>query len=98
MSGRVEKQLRSTKSVVRYGLKTDFVHKRFWTFSVWNNREAIRVFVSAEPHATAVRKFGEWSGEGASFVQWNSTDGKVDWEEADRRLKNPTFYYGKQRG
>jgi hypothetical protein len=98
MSGRVEKQLRSTKNVVRYGLKTDFVHKRFWTFSVWNKREAIRVFVSAEPHATAVRKFAEWSGGGASFVQWNSTDGKVDWEEADRRLKNPTFYYRKQQG
>ena len=31
MSGRVERQLRGTEGVVVYGLKTDFLHKRFWT-------------------------------------------------------------------
>ncbi|HZD12301.1 MAG TPA: hypothetical protein VE177_02120 [Candidatus Binatus sp.] len=95
MSGRVEQQLRRTEGVVRYGLKTDFRHKRFWTYSVWKNRQAIRPFVESEPHATAVKKFVRWAGEGAAFVQWNNNDGKVDWEEANRRLKNPTFYYRK---
>ncbi len=93
MSGRVEQQLRRTDGVVRYGLKTDFLHKRFWTYSVWKNRDAIRPFISAEPHATAVKKFAEWAGEGAAFVEWVNTVGKVDWEEADRKLNNPTFYY-----
>ncbi|HZY46635.1 MAG TPA: hypothetical protein VFE96_02455 [Candidatus Bathyarchaeia archaeon] len=95
MSRRVEKQLRATESVVRYGLRTDFLHKRFWTYSVWKKREAIGPFVTAEPHATAVKKFSEWAGEGAAFAEWNNTDGKIDWEEADRRLKNPKFYFGK---
>jgi hypothetical protein len=95
MSGRVEDQLRGTEGVVRYGLKTDFLHKRFWTYSVWKSRQAVGPFVAADPHATAVKKFAVWAGEGAAFVEWSNTDGKVDWEEAARRLKSPTFYYRK---
>jgi hypothetical protein len=95
MSGRVEQQLRKTEGVVRYGLKTDLPHKRFWTYSVWKNPQNIRLFVAAEPHATAVKKFTEWAGEGAAFVSWNNSDGKIDWQEASHRLENPTFYYRK---
>ena len=95
MASRVEKQLQKTVGVVRYGLKTDFPRKRFWTYSVWNNRQAVGRFVAAEPHAAAVRKFAQWAGDGASFVEWTSNDGKVDWAEANRRLRAPTFYYGK---
>jgi hypothetical protein len=95
LTGRVERQLRGNDGVVRYGLKTDLLHKRFWTYSVWKNHKAVVQFVDAEPHATAVKKFAEWAGEGASFVEWSNADGKVDWEEADKRLENPTFYYRK---
>ena len=95
MSSRVEQQLRRTEGLVRYGLKADFLHKKFWTYSVWKNAEAISPFVSTEPHATAVKKFAEWSAEGAAFSQWNNTDGKIDWAEGDHRLKTPTFYYRK---
>jgi len=38
--------------------------------------------------------FAHWAGKGAAFVEWTNADGKVDWDEADRRLKDPTFYYG----
>jgi quinol monooxygenase YgiN len=95
MSGRIEQQLRRTEGVVRYGLKTDLPRKRFWTYSVWKNPQAIGPFVAAEPHATAVKKFTEWAGEGAAFVEWQGADGKVDWQEAARRLKSPTYYYRK---
>jgi hypothetical protein len=91
MSGRVEQQLRRTEGVVRYGLKTDFLHKRFWTFSVWKDPKAIGPFVAQEPHAIAVKRFAEWAGEGAAFVEWGNTDGILDWEEMERKLKNPTF-------
>ncbi len=93
MSGPVEQELRKTEGVVRYGLRTDLPRKRFWTYAVWKDRKPIGPFVSREPHATAVKLFAEWAGEGAAFVEWGNSDGKVDWEEADRRLKNPTFYY-----
>ena len=42
---------------------------------------------------TAVEMFAHWAGTGAAF-EWTNADGKVDWDEADRRLKDPTFYYG----
>jgi len=98
MSGRVEQQLRITGGVVIYSLKTDFRHKRFWTYSVWNDRKAIRPFVTSEPHSTAVRKFAEWAGEGAAFVQWDGPVGEIDWDEAEARLHHPTFYYRKTDG
>jgi quinol monooxygenase YgiN len=93
MAGAVEAQLAHSEGIVRYGLRTDLPHKRFWTYSVWKDRKAIGSFVGAEPHAQAVKMFAQWAGKGAAFVEWTNADGLVDWEEAERRLKNPTFYY-----
>jgi len=95
LSGKVEQQLRRTDGLVRYGLRTDMPHSRFWTYSVWKNRQAIKPFVAEEPHAASVKKFAKWAGEGAAFVEWKSTEGKIDWHEADRHLKNPTYFYRK---
>jgi hypothetical protein len=94
-SGRVERQLKTSPGIVRYGLKTNLPRKRFWTYSVWKSRESIGAFVTSEPHVTAVKKFSKWAGEGAAFVEWKNTDGNIDWEEAERRLENPSFYYHK---
>jgi hypothetical protein len=48
-----------------------------------------------EPHATAVRKFTEWAGEGSAFVEWTSPNDTIDWPEALKKLENPTYYYKK---
>jgi hypothetical protein len=93
MSFRVERQLKELQGVVRYGLRVDIPRKYFWTFSVWKDRASVNAFVAADPHATAVGKFQHWAGEGAAFVEWDSSDGKIDWNETLRRLQNPTFYY-----
>lgn len=94
MSRRVEEQLKHTPGLVRYGLKTNFLRRRFWTFSVWRDRGAMARFVPAEPHATAVGRFKEWAGPGAAFAEWQSRDGSINWTETLNRLKTPTFYYG----
>jgi hypothetical protein len=93
MSYRVERQLKVSHGLVRYGLRVDMPRKRFWTISIWKNRGSMNAFVSAHPHATAVRKFQHWAGEGAAFVEWNSRDGRIDWNEALEKLQSPTFYY-----
>lgn len=54
---------------------------------------AVRDFVEIEPHQVAVRRFERWAGQGAAFVEWESSQSKVPWAEAMERLKNPTFYY-----
>lgn len=92
MTRRVLKQLRE-QGALKYAVKADFRSKRFWTFSIWSNKEVLHKFIRAEPHATAVKRFNSWAGEGASFVEWRSTDGSINWDEAQKRLESPTFYY-----
>jgi hypothetical protein len=87
MSGRIEKQVKKNSGVVRYGVRTDFTKKRFWTYSVWKSSEEMRHFVPLEPHGTAIKKFVKWGDKGAAFIDWKSTNGKIDWNEADLRLK-----------
>ena len=60
MSGRIEKQVKKNSGVVRYGVRTDFTKKRFWTYSVWKSSEEMRHFVPLEPHGTAIKKFVKW--------------------------------------
>jgi hypothetical protein len=92
MSSRVSAQLRETE-VVRFGLKTNIPKKQFWTLSIWQSREAMRTFIGAEPHATAMKKFAQWAGDAAAFVEWSNTEGSINWEEAMEKLKKPDFYY-----
>jgi len=93
MTGRVQKQLEQSRGLVRYGLKTDLPHKRFWTFSVWRDRESMENFVRVHPHTDAISKFQAWAGEGAAFVEWKAANGAVDWDLAWKQLENPTFRY-----
>ncbi len=93
MTGKVQKQLEQSKGLVRYGLKTDLAHKRFWTFSVWRDRDAMESFVRMHPHTDAISKFPAWAAEGAAFVEWNAANGLVDWDLASKQLENPTFRY-----
>ncbi len=93
MSFRIQRQLKNTDGLVTYHLRANLLRKQFWTLSIWKDRAAANAFILTEPHATAVRKFEKWAGRGAAFVQWNSSDATIDWNEALQRLQNPTFYY-----
>ena len=93
LSRKVQKQLRNTVGVIRYGVKADFLHKEFWTFTVWSDRSYIEPFVEKNPHAEAISRFKGWAGVGAAFVEWTSKDGAIDWNMAYEKLRNPTFYY-----
>jgi hypothetical protein len=77
-------------------LKADFPKKHFWTISIWNDRYSMRQFVMTEPHVTAMKKFEVWAGHGSAFADWTSSSNSIDWEEAMRRLQNPTFHYRKK--
>lgn len=96
LSMSVQKQLKATPGLVRFAMKTDIPRKRFWTFTVWTDRKAMGTFVRTEPHATAVKRFSEWGGAGA-FAEWTGPEGKLDWKEAELRLRQPTFRSGDKR-
>jgi heme-degrading monooxygenase HmoA len=84
MSSQVETQLKRSPGLVRYGLRSDLPHKRFWTLSVWTDRESVNAFVSGEPHATAIRRLPQWVASDVPFgsAEWTSADGSIDWNEA----------------
>ncbi|MPZ23945.1 MAG: hypothetical protein GEU28_10475 [Dehalococcoidia bacterium] len=92
MSNRVEAQLKKSPGIVAYSLAVDPLPRHFWTYSIWEDRASMSAFNAAEPHATAVRRFADWAGAGAAFVEWDSAPG-LDWSEAFERLKQPSFYY-----
>ena len=95
MTSRVLKQIKQHEGVVNYAVKANFIKKHFWTFSIWKDNNSLRQFVLSEPHATAVKKFNEWAGEGSAFVEWSSQSEQIDWRDAFKRLEVPTFYYKK---
>lgn len=93
MTWKVLKQIKLSEGIVSYAVKAKFPKKHFWTFSVWKDKVSLRQFISEEPHATAVKKFEIWAGEGSAFVEWTSKSDKIDWTEAMQKLQNPTYYY-----
>ena len=97
MSSKVLKQAKRSRGMLNYAVKADFPEKHFWTLSIWEDRESMRQFVMTEPHLTAMKKFEVWAGEGSAFADWTSSSCSIDWEEAMRRLQNPTFYYNKRK-
>jgi hypothetical protein len=93
MTWKVLKQVKRSEGIVNYAVKANFPKMHFWTFSIWKDKGSLLRFTSKEPHATAIKKFERWAGEGSAFVEWTSTSHNVDCREALRRLQNPTFYY-----
>jgi hypothetical protein len=68
LSSRVLKQIKESEGAINYAVKGNLPKKHFWTLSIWRDNNFLRHFIMEEPHATAVRKFTEWSGEGSAFV------------------------------
>jgi len=91
---RIRAQLRTSPGLVRYRLKAAWLHKQFWTVSVWRRKTDADAFVRSGPHAYAVKKFQEWAAPGAAFVEWHGSQERVAWSEAFERLNAPTFTYG----
>jgi quinol monooxygenase YgiN len=58
----------------------------YWTCTAWQDEAAMRAFLMAEPHRSAMGKLAEWCNE-ASVVHWTQdTTEFPDWHEAHRRM------------
>jgi quinol monooxygenase YgiN len=95
LSSKVLKQIKEDEGAANYAVRANLLKKHFWTLSIWKDQNSLRRFIMTEPHATAVKKFTEWAGEGSAFVEWSSPENTIDWPEALRKLQNPTYYYKK---
>jgi hypothetical protein len=84
---RILRQIKQTKGVINYAVKADLPRKHFWTASVKKDQHSLRSFMIAEPHATAVRKFSEWSGDGSAFVEWTDRSDSINWTFALKKSR-----------
>ena len=58
----------------------------YWTCTAWQDESAMRAFMMAEPHRSAMGKLAGWCNE-ASVVHWNQDTADLpDWIEAHRRM------------
>jgi heme-degrading monooxygenase HmoA len=61
-------------------------HNTFWTATAWQDEAAMRAFMMATPHRSAMGKLAEWCDE-ASVVHWTQETAELPaWDEAHRRL------------
>ncbi|MGD0719241.1 MAG: antibiotic biosynthesis monooxygenase [Thermoplasmata archaeon] len=92
MNARITQQLKETPGLVRFQVRAQFFHRRFWTVSVWRDRPAMNTFVRTPPHRDAISKFAEWHDTGACFIDWESPDPVIDWKESADRLTQARPY------
>lgn len=63
-------------------------HRTFWTCTAWKDQEAMRGYMSAEPHRSAMGKLAGWCDE-ASVVHWTQESGELPtWRAAHERMQN----------
>ncbi len=83
---RSSRQARRAAGNLETSLLTE-ARRAFWTVTVWTDETAMRSFMAAGAHATALRKLRHWCDEGA-VVHWSQERAEApSWREAHRRLQ-----------
>ena len=92
LSMRIYKYARDLQGYYAGGIRAKWWHRQFYTYTVWEDREAMLEFVQANPHAEAIRRVGEFCAPGSCYVEFVS-DAPPDWDMAKERLSFPTRYF-----
>ena len=86
-SMKVRRQLATVDGLIGYGLNARLLHKEFWTVSVWESREHLERFSSADPHRTIIRTKPQRMGQ-SKFVFWTCTGRElpIGWDTVEAHL------------
>jgi hypothetical protein len=58
----------------------------YWTRTCWQDAEAMRRFMTAEPHLHTMNRIDDWCDE-ATFINWEQPEADLpDWDDAYHRL------------
>lgn len=83
---RAARQARASVGIIDVALFKD-AHRTFWTCTAWQDPDAMRHFMSAEPHRSAMRRLAGWCDE-ASVVHWTQASGELPtWAVAHARMQ-----------
>lgn len=91
LSMRAYKQACDTPGYYAGGIRAKWWRGDFYTYTIWENREAMAAFVRSSPHAEAVARIREFAAPGSCYVEFVS-DAPPDWDAAQQRLSFPTAY------
>lgn len=82
-----QRQLRESKGLIGYSLHAQPFRRRFWTLSVWEDRQSLMNFVRQAPHGRIMQVLAPQMGK-TQFVQWSVTlkDIPPGWNEAKKRM------------
>lgn len=88
---RVHAQMRHADGAAGVSLVAHPLRREFATLSAWRDRAALDAAVRAEPHRSVMRRQRGAMAE-STFRFWRTSADAlpVTWEEADRRLSEPT--------
>ncbi len=83
----IERQLGETKGLIGYALHAEFLKKRFWTLSVWEDEKSLAEFVSKIPHGQVMASLAPHMGQ-TKFTEWKVKGSAVppNWDQAKRRM------------
>lgn len=83
---RAARQARTAPGHLDMALFND-AHRAFWTCTAWTDLEAMRTYLAAEPHRSAMRKLAHWCDE-ASVVHWTQDSPALPtWGAAHARMQ-----------
>ena len=79
---RIRRQLAETEGLVGYGLNAQLLRKTFWTFSVWNDRDALNRFAASDPHKRIIQGLRPRMDE-SRFEFFDVVGGEIpkDWDQ-----------------
>ena len=82
-----ERQLRRSRGLIGYSVGAEFLRRRFWTLSAWEDAQALREFVESIPHSDIMEALAPQMGK-TRFAQWtaNASDIPLDSKKAKARL------------
>jgi hypothetical protein len=83
----IQGQLAASPGALGYALRAQIFSRRFWTLSVWENRQALMEFVAKVPHGEVMKALSPHMGA-TKFKQWKVAGAGVPprWDEAIRLM------------
>ncbi len=89
---RIFKYATGAEGFVSGGIKAMLWRKEFWTYTTWDDREAMMRFVTTPPHSWAAGRVHELAAPGSCYVEWETYE-PMEWSEGLARLRKPTRYF-----
>ena len=89
LSAETQKQLAKSEGLIGYSLMAELLARRFWTLSVWKDRESLMKFVHEIPHSEIMKSLAPHMGK-TRFVQWTlqATEIPPRWNDAKPRIRS----------